>query len=80
MDAFNLKEEELPLVLITDPISENTKHVSVKMDIPIKDMTFENVHAYVNRFKNREFRPFTQSEPKPDNEGKNLKIVVGSTY
>lgn len=50
------------------------------MDIPIKDMTFENVHAYVNRFKNHEFRPFTQSEPKPDNEGKNLKIVVGSTY
>lgn len=80
LDAFNLKEEELPLVLITDPINENTKHVSVKMDIPIKDMTFENVHAYVNRFKNHEFRPFTQSEPKPDNEGKNLKIVVGSTY
>ena len=80
METFNVKEEELPLVLITDPGNEYIKHVSVKIDIPIKDMTFENVHAYVNRFKNREFRPFTQSEPKPENEGKNIKIVVGSTY
>jgi CRISPR/Cas system-associated exonuclease Cas4 (RecB family) len=80
MKNFHLEEKDLPVMMFYDPLTKQSGPMYYPVEIKMEDITKEAIIKEANKFIGQWLKPINKSEPRPDNEGKAHKKIVGSNY
>lgn len=80
MDLYGIKIEDLPQIRIVIPQNEKSKNVNKYEPLNQNNYSTSSILTFCKMFLSNSLKKVLKSEPIPNNQNENVKVLVGRTF